>query len=132
MFELPTSRSLKRILGYSSREPIPADKKRAVRERARNKCEVCHKKPYGVTLEFHHKNMRNSDNRLSNLQLLCPNHHRLKHSRARRKVTTDELGRTHSRIVKKKQQTKSKTKPRKKKTSSPFDINLQKTKFPLL
>jgi hypothetical protein len=70
MFELPSERSLRKVLGlkYSSREPIPADKKRKVMERAGNKCEVCRKKPYGVTLEFHHKNMKNDDNRLSILQ----------------------------------------------------------------
>ena len=103
MFDLPSQKSLKKMLGYSSREPIPADKKRAIIERAGNKCEVCHKKLPGVPLEFHHKNMKNDDNRLSNLQLLCPNHHRRKHTIARWKVYRDVLGNPiASRIIKKK------------------------------
>lgn len=118
MFDLPSQKSLKKMLGYSSREPIPADKKRAIMERAGNKCEVCHKKPRGVPLEFHHKNMKNDDNRLSNLQLLCPNHHRQKHTKARRKVYRDVLGNPiTSRIIRK----KKKGAPRKgyKKAKSP-------------
>ena len=42
--------------GYSSRERVPAKVKNKVRERAGNKCEVCHKR--FPTLEFHHKNMK--------------------------------------------------------------------------
>lgn len=117
MFDLPSQKSLKKMLGYSSREPIPADKKRAVRQRAGNKCEVCRKKPRGVTLQFHHKNMKNDDNRLSNIQLLCPNHHTAKHKKARRKVYRDVLGNPiSSRIIKKK---RASGKP--KKVKSPMD-----------
>jgi len=121
MFELSNLKSIKRGLGlaYSSREPIPADKRKKVRERAGNKCEVCHKKPYAVTLEFHHKNMKNSDNRLSNLQLLCPTHHRQKHGRVRRKVYRDALGREYySRQVKKKPKT---TRTKRKRRKSPIE-----------
>jgi len=81
---------------YSSRESLPASKKKAVRERVKRKygrivCEVCRKKPRWVTLEFHHKNMKNSDNKLDNLQLLCPNHHKQKHGKYKRKVYRDSL-----------------------------------------
>ena len=106
-------KSIKKMLGYpSSREPIPAEMKNKVRERAGNKCEVCHKK--FVTLEFHHINMKNSDNHLSNLQLLCPNHHRLKHLKKRRVVTSrDGLGRpVGTRLVSKSKITNRKPKKR--------------------
>jgi hypothetical protein len=121
MFELPTEKSIKKALGlkYSSREPIPADKKRKVREKAGNKCEVCRKKPYRVTLEFHHKNMKNDDNRPSNLQLLCPTHHKQKHAQARRKVYRDIMGRKYyTRLVKKKIGKKAK---RRRKAKSLFE-----------
>jgi len=121
MFKLPDLKSTKKDLGlvYSSREPIPADRRKRVKERAESKCEVCHEKPYRVTLEFHHKNMKNSDNRLSNLQLLCPTHHRQKHARARRKVYRDRLGRKYySRLVKKRPKT---TETKGKRRKSPIE-----------
>lgn len=40
-----------------------------------NKCEVCGLSGDEVTLELHHINGDHYDNRLENLQLLCPNHH---------------------------------------------------------
>jgi 5-methylcytosine-specific restriction endonuclease McrA len=124
--KLPNSNPLKKILGYSSREPIPADKKKAVLERAGNRCEVCGEKPYGTTLEFHHKNMKSSDNRLSNLQLLCPNHHRFKHSRKRRVCRTDALGRETSRLVKKTTKTTRKKPRRAKSTRGDFENYLKR------
>jgi hypothetical protein len=124
--KLPRLPKLPLGLRYSSREPIPAKKKQEVRERARNKCEVCHKKPYCVTLEFHHKNMKNNDNSLSNLQLLCPNHHKQKHASARRKYYRDILGREYySRLVKRIPEKKSRKGPTKKRAK------LRRAKTPL-
>lgn len=40
-----------------------------------NKCEICGLSGEEVNLELHHINGDHYDNRLENLQLLCPNHH---------------------------------------------------------
>jgi len=85
----------------SSREPVPARIKRKVRDRARNICEypTCRQKE---NLQFHHKNMKNSDNRASNLELLCPNHHAKRHNQKIRKVVSRDLfGEKKTRLVKK-------------------------------
>lgn len=104
-----------KIVGFgtaSSRESLPADKKRKVRERAKNTCEYrgCKHKE---NLQFHHKNMKNSDNRLSNIELLCPNHHMKRHSQKIRKTTGRDwvTGEKTTRLVKKpkKKITKKKT-----------------------
>ena len=60
--------------------PIPAKRKKEVREKYNNKCAKCKKKPV-ATLQIHHKNGRNTDNSLKNLELLCPNDHYSKHSK---------------------------------------------------
>jgi len=47
-----------------------------------NICEKCHKTKwlhYCIPLELHHKNGNNIDNRLCNLQILCPNCHTIMH-----------------------------------------------------
>ncbi len=110
----------------SSREPLPADKKRKVRERAKNTCEYrgCKHKE---NLQFHHKNMKNSDSRLSNIELLCPNHHAKRHSQKGRKVLGHDFitGEKITRLIKKptkKKSTKKKTSKKKRKKKSPYDI----------
>jgi len=115
----------------SSREPLPAKVKNKVRERAKNTCEYrgCKHKE---NLQFHHKNMRNSDNRVSNIELLCPNHHMKRHSEKRRKVVGQDLltGKKKTRLVKKpKKKTKRKsskktTRRKKKKTKNIWDIEI--------
>lgn len=65
-----------------------------------NKCEICgienwNEKP--ITLECHHKNGKDKDNELENLQLLCPNCHsqtenyRGKNKNKGVKIISDEL-----------------------------------------
>ena len=68
-----------RIPGVSSREPVRIEIKKKVIDRAKKICEYpkCREKEF---LEFHHKNMKNNDNRASNIELLCPKHHRMRHS----------------------------------------------------
>ena len=92
---------------YSSREPVPRKIKQKVRDRAKNRCEVCNKKPADVTLEFHHKNMKPNDNSFKNIQLLCPTHHRQKHGRAYRKRFRDVFGRVYTTRLVDKKKTKS-------------------------
>ena len=93
----------------SSREPLPAEIKRSVKECAKNTCEYrgCGHKS---NLQFHHKNMKNSDNRLSNIELLCPNHHAKRHDQKRRKVVSENIftGEKKTRLVKKTKKTTKK------------------------
>lgn len=51
-------------------------KKRLIKEGLKeNKCEVCGISGDEVSLELHHIDGDHTNNRLSNLQILCPNHH---------------------------------------------------------
>ncbi len=125
IFSIP--KDLPKALGLkaSSREPLPAAKKKAVRERARNTCEFrgCKQK---TNLHFHHKNMKNDDNKLSNIELLCPNHHAKRHAEKRRKVVSRDLitGQKKTRFVKKAKKQKSKKKKKaRKKYSDPFGLD---------
>ena len=72
---------IKQFISKEKRERIPTKKRHEVENKYYNKCAVCKQKPRGVTLQFHHINGKNNDNRLSNLMLLCPNHHYGKHSK---------------------------------------------------
>jgi len=100
------------ITGVSSREPVPIEIKKKVIDRAKKICEYprCKEKEF---LEFHHKNMKNNDNRASNIELLCPKHHRKRHSEKIRKtvgydiVTGQKI--THLTKKPKKKTTKRKT-----------------------
>lgn len=73
-----------------------------------NKCEICgcttwQNKP--ITLELHHINCDHFDNRLSNLQILCPNCHSQqpnnKSPKVRHKLTDNTLLRQHNEELKK-------------------------------
>lgn len=109
----------------SSREPVPGKIKRNVKERARYTCEYsgC---DYKEDLQFHHINMKNWDNRASNIELLCPNHHKKRHNKKIRKVISENIltGEKKTRLV-----TKSKNKKPKKKTSNPWGISFKPTKI---
>jgi len=125
----------------SSREPLPAKIKNAVRERAKNTCEYrgCR---YKENLQFHHKNMRNSDNRLSNIELLCPNHHAKRHNAKIRKIIGRDIftGKKITRLVKKtgkktsnkkkRKTTGKKPKHNRSKPMNPFGVKLPKVKIP--
>ena len=81
--------------------------KRKVRQRVKKKfgrivCEVCGKKPRGINLEYHHKNMRNYDTRASNLMLVCPNDHKKLDNKFTKRVHRDLFGNKRITRVKKK------------------------------
>jgi len=96
----------------SSHEPVPIEIKKKVIDRAKKICEYpkCKENKH---LEFHHKNMKNNDNSASNIELLCPKHHRMRHiEKIRKTVCYDILtGQKITRLVKrpKKKETKRKT-----------------------
>jgi len=56
-----------------------------VLEKYKNKCNVCKKTAaqLGVKLQVHHKDRNNRNPALSNLELLCPNHHYAKHGKGK-------------------------------------------------
>ena len=104
-FKVPKLKTSKNVLGSAKekrnmqrqfsnkriREPFTAKLKNAVRKRAKGKCEWprCKQTKY---LQFHHKNMRNDDNRVSNIILLCPNHHAEMHHKKKVVQKKDYLG----------------------------------------
>lgn len=123
---LPTKRDLQKstnIMNKRIREPIPAAKKKEVIERAKGTCEWprCKQSKY---LEINHKNMKNDDNRLSNLVLLCPNHHTEYHDKYKRHVEKDLTGREISSKVVTKEQKKNMKK------KSPLDVEIPKFELP--
>lgn len=89
----PRQRDVQRIMSTRRvREPISASLKKKVLARANNTCERrgCNHKQY---LEFHHKNMNNDDNKVSNIIVLCPNHHREIHDKYKKVAKKDLAGR---------------------------------------
>ena len=97
---LPRKRDMARMVSNRRiREPISAEIKNKVRLRAKNTCETkgCKINKY---LEFHHKNMKNDDNRLCNIALLCPYHHKERHNKFKKITKKDLLGNeTYSKVV---------------------------------
>jgi hypothetical protein len=87
---------------------IPAKRRDEVYKKCNNKCKYPKCKEKEI-LDIHHINMNARDNRLKNLILLCPTHHRKRHQEKFRKVVgTDFLtGRKRKKLVKKKSKTKT-------------------------
>jgi hypothetical protein len=128
--KLPKIKTTK-IPGFSSREPVRIEIKKKVIDRAKKICEYprCKEK---VFLEFHHKNMKNNDNRASNIELLCSKHHRMRHSEKIRKIVGYDVvtGQKIIRLVKKSKKKITKRKTFKKsiskwKTLYMLETNLQ-------
>jgi hypothetical protein len=91
------------------RKPLKASTKKEVYDKFKGRCNKCSKKN---PLEIHHKDMKNSNNRLSNLVLLCPNHHTLEHQKYYKKVFAKEYHKKNSKSSSK----KTKKSPKKKQT----------------
>ena len=110
--------SLRKLMTQPKREYVTADKKRRLMLRANGVCEnkSCN---YDRNLEVHHINLRNDDNKLRNLRLLCRNCHADKHAKKRLKVKGFDpiTGKKVIRVVKKKP-----IKRPKKKLKGPFDM----------
>ena len=122
------------ISGKRIREPIPAKRKKQALAKAKYKCQFkgCNEKEI---LDFHHINMKNDDNRLSNIAVLCPTHHRKIHKKIKVKVEKEILGREiKRRIIKVKPKSKTKKKAVKKKTTrtkskNPYTLNIPSFKY---
>ena len=106
------------IPGVSSREPVPIEIKKKVIDRAKKICEYlkCKEKKF---LEFHHKNMKNNDNRAANIEYICPKHHRMRHSEKIRKTVGYDIitGQKITRLAKKPKKKTNKRKTFKKSIS---------------
>ena len=117
---LPRKRDIQRMISNKRiREPVSAKIKTAVKKRAGNKCEAkgCRHSTY---LDFHHKNMKNDDNRDQNIVLLCPIHHREAHDKKKVLKTKDSFGNTINHKVVSKETKKRIVKKRKK--QNPFGM----------
>ena len=95
MVKLPRKIDYARMTNFLNkriREPIPAKRKKEALEKAKHKCQWprCKEKN---TLDIHHENMNPENNRLSNLIVLCPTHHRKHHQKHKRVDTYNIIGR---------------------------------------
>ena len=93
--EIPRSPKIKssktpRTIRVSSHEPVPVEMKKKVMDRAKRICEYPKCKENKL-LQFHHRNLKNTDNRASNIELLCPNHHKKRHSEKTRKTVSYDI-----------------------------------------
>ncbi len=119
-----------KILIISSHEPVPIEIKKKVIDRAKKICEYpkCREKKY---LEFHHKNMKNNDNSASNISLLCPRHHRIRHIEKTRKTITYDIltGQKITRHAKKPKKKTTKRKTFKKPTSKRRTLRKKNSRY---
>ena len=67
------------------RKPVSQSARTKVLVRAKGKCESCGSYLDNVKPHIHHKDGNPRNNKLSNLQVLCPNCHSRKHDKPRRK-----------------------------------------------
>jgi 5-methylcytosine-specific restriction endonuclease McrA len=91
------------------RKPVGSGKKTAVLVRSKGRCQRCRRDLDGLKPHIHHRNGNPSDNRASNLIVLCPNCHSKEHF---------------------KKDGTSKKKGRVRKSSNPFDVKIPKLNIP--
>ena len=119
---IPRQRDIRRMTNYTRRrirEPIPAEKKHEALKIANGKCQYprCSVR---VGLVFHHRNLKNDDNRLSNIEVLCPNHHGTRHRGMKRKIKTNLIGQVISSRLVKAKKGENKKKPSKRRGSHAY------------
>lgn len=119
------------------RTAVRTSDKKHLLDHQNGKCYRCKKsfKQMKVRAILHHKNLNPKDNRITNMVLVCPNCHDKIHQKQKkvRVRTTDALGFTTYKVVKKGVKKKSKAKKktrRKRKPTDPFEIKLPKYKPP--
>ena len=72
-------RAKRKVVSKEMKQEIPEETIKDVEKKYNHKCAICKRRP--CTLQIHHKNMKNEDNSLDNLELLCPKHHTQKHTK---------------------------------------------------
>ena len=100
------------------RKPIPAKLRKEVYEKYKGRCAKCPKKS---PLDIHHKDMKNTNNKPSNLVLLCKNHHGEEHEKYYKKVYSKKWHKKNT--LKKAMPEKRTTINKTKKVSNPFGFN---------
>lgn len=78
--------------GRRIREPISASLRKQALEIAKYKCQYpkCKVSNKYIPLQAHHINLKNDNNRLSNIKMLCPTHHSKVHQKFSKKYKTEQ------------------------------------------
>jgi len=82
----------KDLFGNRYRERIPAKLRKQALEKSKNTCQYpkCKITSKYVTLQAHHINLKNDNNRLSNIKILCPTHHAIVHYKQSKKFKLEQ------------------------------------------
>lgn len=92
--------------GRRIRERIPAKLRKQALAKAKNTCQYskCTISSKYVMLQVHHINLKNDNNRLSNIKILCPTHHAIVHHKLSKKykVEQERLKKNREKELKKK------------------------------
>jgi hypothetical protein len=80
-------------ISKEGRVPVKAELRKKVYKKCNDKCHyprcvIKNTNVYGKVLQIHHIDMNNTHTFLSNLELLCPTHHKIKHNIKFRKIIT--------------------------------------------
>jgi 5-methylcytosine-specific restriction endonuclease McrA len=114
------------ILGETSRKkrkPVGYGKRGDVLIRAKGRCERCGMNLQGIRPHIHHKNGKPSDNKLSNLIVLCPNCHSTMHVWKTKTVYDGIMGPRKKRVLVTKKSRTKKRKLRKRRKRRPETIS---------
>ena len=89
------------------RERVPAKKLNELKEKSKGKCMRCKTSLRGFTPHVHHMNMKATDNKMTNLKLVCPTCH-AKYHKEKTKIVTGRtlMGDRTYKVVKRKTKTR--------------------------
>ena len=78
--------------GRRVREPISAKLRKRALAKAKNTCQYpkCKTSNKYVMLQAHHINLKNDNNRPSNIKMLCPTHHAVVHHKQSKKYGVEQ------------------------------------------